>query len=74
LPNILCQDFVVPEYLQDAASPQALADAVLAWLDAKDAEPEKIAQLEDKFNALHAELLRDTPQLAAHAIQQVLQS
>jgi lipid-A-disaccharide synthase len=74
LPNILCRDFVVPEYLQDAASPQALADAVLAWLDAKDAEPEKIAQLEDKFSALHAELLRDTPQLAAHAIQQVLQS
>ena len=32
LPNILCGEFVVPELLQDAATPQALADATLAWL------------------------------------------
>lgn len=73
LPNILCRDFVVPELLQDAATAPALADAVLLWLDAKQAAPEKIAALEQKFTALHAELQRDTPQLAAHAIQQVLQ-
>jgi len=73
LPNILCRDFVVPELLQDAATAPALADAVLLWLDAKEAAPEKIAALEQKFTALHAELQRDTPQLAAHAIQQVLQ-
>ena len=74
LPNILCQEFVVPELLQDAATPQALADAVLRWLAAKDAEPEKIAALQTKFTALHVELQRDTPRLAAHAIQQVLQA
>ena len=74
LPNILCRDFVVPEFLQNAASPQALAQAVLSWLDAQDTAPEKIAALEQKFTALHLELQRDTPQLAAHAIQQVLQS
>jgi lipid-A-disaccharide synthase len=34
LPNILCRDFVVPELLQEAASPEALAQATLAWLDA----------------------------------------
>jgi lipid-A-disaccharide synthase len=73
LPNILCRDFVVPELLQEAATPQALAAAVLSWLDARDAAPEKIAHLEQKFTALHAELQRDTSQLAAHAIQQVLQ-
>ena len=73
LPNILCRDFVVPELLQEAASAQALADAVLSWLDAKVAAPEKIAALEHKFTALHLELQRDTTQLAAHAIQQVLQ-
>ena len=73
LPNILCRDFVVPELLQEAASAQALADAVLSWLDAKVAAPEKIAALEQKFTALHLELQRDTSQLAAHAIQQVLQ-
>lgn len=73
LPNILCREFVVPELLQDAATPQALADAVLGWLNAKDAAPEKIAGLQQKFTALHTELQRDTPHLAAHAIQQVLQ-
>jgi len=73
LPNILCREFVVPELLQDAATPQALADAVLGWLKAKDAAPEKIAALQQKFTVLHTELQRDTPQLAAHAIQQVLQ-
>jgi lipid-A-disaccharide synthase len=74
LPNILCRDFVVPELLQDAASPQALAEGVLRWLSAGTAEPEKIRALEQRFAALHTELQRDTPKLAAHAIAQVLQS
>jgi lipid-A-disaccharide synthase len=73
LPNILCRDFVVPELIQDAAAPRALADAVLLWLDAKEVAPEKIATLQKKFTALHTELQRDTPRMAAHAIQQVLQ-
>jgi lipid-A-disaccharide synthase len=73
LPNILCREFVVPELLQDAATPQALADALLLWLDARDGSPEKIAALQQKFTALHLELQRDTPRIAAHAIQQVLQ-
>lgn len=73
LPNILCREFVVPELLQNAATPQALADAVLLWLDARVAAPEKIAALEQKFTTLHTELQRDTPRIAAHAIQQVLQ-
>ena len=73
LPNILCQDFVVPELLQDAATPRALADAVLTWLEPSVAANDKIAVLQQKFTALHHELQRDTPQLAAHAIQQVLQ-
>ncbi len=32
LPNILCEDFVVPELLQDAATPEALAAALLLWV------------------------------------------
>lgn len=70
LPNILCREFVVPELLQDAATPQALADAVLQWLDA----PEKITALQQKFTALHAELQRDTSRLATDAIAQILAS
>ncbi|MEY4100371.1 MAG: hypothetical protein RL300_1542 [Pseudomonadota bacterium] len=74
LPNILCRDFVVPELLQDAATPRALAQEVLQWLDAKDRQPEKIAALEQRFCALHTELQRDTSQLAAHAIAQLFQN
>jgi lipid-A-disaccharide synthase len=74
LPNILCRDFVVPEFLQDAATPQALASAVLGWLDAYATAPAKITALQQKFTALHAELQRDTPKLATDAIQKVIES
>ncbi len=69
LPNILCRDFVVPELLQDAATPAALAAAVQQWLDAP---PERIASLQQRFTRLHEELRRDTPTLAADAIQKIL--
>lgn len=69
LPNILCGEFVVPELLQDAATPQAMAQAVLAWLDA----PERITRLRQRFTALHHELQRDTATLATNAIQKVLE-
>ena len=68
LPNILCGEFVVPELLQDAATPEALAEATLGWLDA----PGKVAGLEQRFTALHDQLRRDTPLLCADAIQSVL--
>ncbi len=73
LPNILCQDFVVPEFLQDAATPEALADGVLQWLDAKVSAPDKIATVEQRFTRLHAELQRDTSRLATDAIQKILE-
>ena len=72
LPNILCGDFVVPELIQDAATPQALCAATLQWLDARQHHPEKITALEQRFTALHESLRRNTPQLAADAIQKLL--
>jgi lipid-A-disaccharide synthase len=72
LPNILCQDFVVPELLQEAATPHALAAAVAQWLDDLDRAPQRIAQLHTRFTALHHELQRDTATLASDAIAQVL--
>ena len=72
LPNILCKDFVVPELLQDAATPQALADAVLQWIDIKATRPAKIMALEERFTRLHAELQRDTAKLATDAIEKIL--
>ena len=69
LPNILCGDFVVPELLQEAATPEALASATLRWLT----EPDKVQALQHRFTALHEELRRDTPTLCADAIEQVLE-
>jgi lipid-A-disaccharide synthase len=69
LPNILCGEFVVPELIQEAATPQGLAEATLAWL----AAPDKVHALQQRFSALHAELQRDTPTLCADGIQKVLE-
>ncbi|MBG6074511.1 lipid-A-disaccharide synthase [Polaromonas sp. CG_9.11] len=74
LPNILCRDFVVPELLQDQASPVALAHALREWIDAKSSAPEKIRAVEQRFTQLHAELQRDTSQLATDAIQKILET
>jgi lipid-A-disaccharide synthase len=68
LPNILCQDFVVPELLQGAATPKALAQAVLDWFDA----PERITALQQRFETLHHTLRRNTAQLATDAIEKIL--
>jgi len=74
LPNILCSDFVVPELLQEQASPRALADAVAQWLDNSEHARTRIHAVEQRFAALHQELRRDTTTLSAHAIQKVLSS
>ena len=68
LPNILSGEFVVPELLQEAATPEALARETLAWLDA----PERCEQLHKRFTDLHHLLRRDTAQLATDAIEKVL--
>lgn len=68
LPNILCQSFVVPELLQDKATPDAMAQGVLAWLD----QPEQVLELTQRFTDLHDQLLRDTPTLSSHAIESLL--
>jgi len=68
LPNILCQDFVVPEFLQDDCTPEALAQATLDWL----ARPDRVDALQDRFEQLHLSLQRDTAQLSTHALEKVL--
>lgn len=69
LPNILCQEFVVPELLQADATPQALAGAVLGWLDA----PARVEAVQRRFLDLHHQLRQDTAQRATDAIAQVTQ-
>ena len=68
LPNILCREFVVPELLQHDATPDALAAAVLQWLDA----PQRCEALAARFTDVHHSLRRNTAQTATDAIAQIL--
>lgn len=64
LPNILCNESLVPELLQDEATPDKLADALEAWLDDAD----RRSMLAARFGELHLTLRQDTAQRAAAAI------
>ncbi|MBI5437815.1 MAG: lipid-A-disaccharide synthase [Nitrosomonadales bacterium] len=64
LPNILCERFVVPELIQEDATPENLAQALLNLANDKDA----VAQLEETFYELHRTLRQNTAQKAAEAI------
>jgi lipid-A-disaccharide synthase len=68
LPNILCREFVVPELIQGAFTPQALAAAALDRLD-DSAGRERVAA---RFTELHHLLRRDTARLATEAIARAL--
>ena len=70
LPNVLCRDFIVPELLQEAATPEALARATIEWLD-DEARRERVRV---RFNELHHLLRRDTVRESADAIAQVLKA
>jgi lipid-A-disaccharide synthase len=68
LPNILSRDFVVPELLQHAATPEALADATLSWLDDAD----RCDALQRRFIELHQTLRCGTAERATEAISRLL--
>lgn len=68
LPNILCREFVVPELLQDDATPDALARAVLQWLDS----PPRREAVAARFLEVHQLLRRDTSRTATDAIAKIL--
>lgn len=64
LPNILAREALVPELLQDDATPAALAAALLALLN----DSARCDRLRARFAQMHWDLRRDTPALAADAI------
>ena len=68
LPNILAREFVVPEYLQHAANPQALADAVWRQLD----DPAGSEALARRFTDMHHSLLRNSAEASADAVLRVI--
>jgi lipid-A-disaccharide synthase len=64
LPNILAGRFVVPELLQEDATPENLAQALCNLVLDKEA----VAELEEIFTSMHAMLRQDTAHKAAQAI------
>jgi lipid-A-disaccharide synthase len=68
MPNILAGERLVPELLQDQATPGALAAALLAlWRD----EPARKRQI-GRFHEFHHLLRQNTAQKAANAVLEVL--
>lgn len=68
LPNILCDEAVVPEFLQSEATPENLAQAVTNML----ADDTFRRAVEARFARLHAELRRDAAERAAEALAPLL--
>jgi lipid-A-disaccharide synthase len=64
LPNILLRQFAVPEFVQSAATPEALSEACLRALDDEVYRD----RLKNKWFNLHEELRQPTASLAANAI------
>lgn len=65
LPNLIARETLVPELIQDAASPEAIADRLGAMLD--DEAGRKA--LEVRFAEMHAALQRDASRRASEAIE-----
>ena len=64
LPNILANEFLVPEFIQDAATPPALADALeQQLLDAAGCE-----RLVSRFAEMHQSLARGCAQAVADTV------
>jgi lipid-A-disaccharide synthase len=67
-PNLLAGGEVVPEFFQEAATPEALGGALLAWLEA----PQRVAPLQSTFAEVHERLRRGGADLAAEAVLELL--
>ena len=68
LPNLLANEKLVPEFIQENATPEKLTIALLDFLD----HPEKVEQLQKKFTELHIKMRCNANQKAAEAILQLL--
>ncbi|WGL18553.1 lipid-A-disaccharide synthase [Microbulbifer bruguierae] len=64
LPNLLAQRELVPEILQDDATPEALGAAILNYFD----DPLLGDRLRREFSELHQQLRRDASEKAAEAV------
>ena len=69
LPNILARDFVVPERVQEDATPAHLAADALAWLG----DAPRCQALADRFHAMHVSLRQNASARIAEALEPYLE-
>jgi lipid-A-disaccharide synthase len=67
-PNLLARKELVPEFFQEAASPENLANALAHWIE----HPDAVARVRDEFAALHASLRCDGAERAANEVAELL--
>ena len=70
LPNLLAGKELIPEILQDDATPESLRDAMLKALN----DEENRVMLEQEFTRIHHQLKQDASRLAWEALQTVIKA
>jgi lipid-A-disaccharide synthase len=68
LPNILAGEQIVPELIQDAATPESLSDALLTLLRDEDVRE----KLDERYEAMRRALRQNTAEKAAAAVLPLL--
>jgi lipid-A-disaccharide synthase len=68
LPNILAGEQIVPELVQDAATPESLSEALLTLLRDEDVRE----KLDERFEAIRRALRQNTAEKAAQAVLPLL--
>jgi len=67
-PNLLAGAALVPEFFQEQASPVNLSDALAGWLE----NPERVAEVQREFAAIHESLRQGGADRAAGEIAELL--
>ena len=67
-PNLLAGKPLVPEFFQEAATPENLSNALAHWLQ----NPEEVARVSQEFAAIHAQLRCDGANRAADEVAELL--
>jgi len=62
--NLLADEALAPEFIQDAATPKALADALSELLES----PERVRYIQQRYGELHETLQQDSSRKAAEAV------
>ncbi len=69
LPNLLCNEPLIPEFMQLQLTPEHLCAAVMNWFE----NPARVSALEQRFTSLHEQLRQDASATAATVVRQLIE-